>query len=357
MRTNFLNMKRLFLIIAFAALVLSSCSNKVDLYGDSSDTTVVYAMLDAGLDTNYIKITKSFIGNANELASNYDISNYKYDEIVVKLSGVFKGNNESQTVVLDTISKWIPYDGNATFYSGRYQTYYYTTEQLEEGEEYTISVTRKADGKKITAQTKTIKNFGFKKPLSTYKFAFNNVKRYTLEWKGNDVTTNFMTNAAYFEVTAYFHYKEQLPGQEVVQKSIKWALGSDKAENLFTNANNSSYYFMNFSPESLYTLLRNDEHLKNNSPAGVMRWYEYGDDNKTFEIRISAIGEELYNYYVISNSTSAIQDVPNYTNVTNGAGIVSSRYTVSSIHRIEQVSRAEIERLFPEYGFQHDPNP
>ena len=72
-------MKKIFLtIIAIAAVIFNSCSNKVDLYSDEGETTVVYAMLDAGADTNFVKITKSFIGNANDLTHNYEASNYAY---------------------------------------------------------------------------------------------------------------------------------------------------------------------------------------------------------------------------------------------------------------------------------------
>ena len=51
-------MKRLiYTIFAIAALILSSCSNKVDLYSDEGETTVVYGMLDTNADTNFFKIT------------------------------------------------------------------------------------------------------------------------------------------------------------------------------------------------------------------------------------------------------------------------------------------------------------
>lgn len=347
--------KLIYTLFAIAAMVLSSCSNKVDLYADDGEHTVVYAMLDAGADTNFFKITKSFIGNVDELAQNYEESNYKKEDLDVKFSGVFVGNNNVQTITLDTISKWVPYDGSTPFYSGRYQTYYYTTEKLKQGEEYQISITRKSDGVKITAKTETISDFSFKKPMAN-EYLNLNLKKKTIEWEVRDVTTNFMSNAAYFEVTAFFHYKELQPGAtDTVHRSMRWPLASDKAENLFTSYNNSSYYMITFTPDVFFTMLANDNYLKNNSPAGVQRWYE--DGLFCFEIRISAIGEELYNYYIVANSTSAIQDVPNFTNVENGIGIVSSRYNKSQTNRINRLTRNRIEADFPQYGFVTDPNP
>lgn len=331
-------------------MVLTSCSNKVDLYSEDGDTTIVYALLDANADTNFFKITHSFIGNANDLAHIYEASNYTYDEIDVTFSGVFEGSSAVQTLTLDTISKWIQSNPEAQFYSGCRQTYYYTTQKLIEGKEYTINVLRKEDNVNISAKTTTINSFRFRKPLQNQPIKFIDVKRYTIEWNVPDPSTMFMTTAAYFEIDTYFNFKELMPGaSDTTYVSLRWPVGSDKAENLYTTSNNASYYAINYTPEAFYVFLENNVYLKNNSPVGVQRWFE------PFEFRISAMGDELYNYYLITNSTSAIQDVPNYTNVENGMGIMSSRISKSSFHTINQVDRMKIQNDFP-YGFIYDPN-
>ena len=344
------DMKRiLFAIFTIAAMVLSSCSNKVDLYADEGEYTIVYAMLDAAADTNFFKITKSFLGNATELAQNYDANNYKYDEIEVTFSGVFNGSTAVQTVSLDTISKWIPYDANSTFYSGCYQTYYYTTKKLQEGKEYTINILRKADNVNVSAKATTINNFGITKPFSTQKVKFKGVKKGTVEWQVPDPSTMFQTTAAYFDVTGYFHYTELMPGSnDTVHRSITWPLGSGEAEKLFNS--NDNKYLINYTPEALYDVLGSDEYLINNSPNGVQRWFE------KFEYKVSAIGDDLYNYHIINNSSSAIQDTPNYSNVENGIGLVSARISKSIRVTIEDTSRKKVLEDFPTYGFIYDPN-
>lgn len=339
-------MKRFFLtIIALAALIFNSCSNKVDLYCYDGDSTVVYAMLDSNADTNFFKITHSFVGDVSQLAHDYNANNYKYDEIEVTLSGIFDGNNQTQTLTLDTISKWIPYDPNSLFYSGCYQTYYFTTQKLLEGKEYILNVLRKEDNVNITAKTTTINSFRFRKPVGNQILNFKDVKRGTIEWKVPEFPC--ISTAAYFEVTSYMHYKELMPGAtDTVSRYVYWPLGSGKAENLLTTQNNDTYYTMNYTPEALFTVVRDNQYLKENSPVGVQRFFG------KFEIVISAVGEELYNYYLAANSSSAIQDVPNYTNVENGVGIMSSRVSKTSLHPINILTRQEISREFPEYGFE-----
>ncbi len=341
--------KIIWAIFAIAALAFSSCSNKVDLYCDEGDTTIVYAMLDTGVDTNFFKITHSFIGNANELAHNYDANNYKYDELEVTFTGVFEDSPATQTIALDTISKWIPYNPNSTFYSGCYQTYYYTTKKLLEGKEYTLTIIRKADNVTISATTKTINTFVFKKPVT-------NVVGFTgqsasVEWRVRDASTMYHSTASYFEVYGFFNYSELMPGAtDTVKRSIQWSLGEGTESNLFTTANNDMYYAINYTPNALFDIISQDAYLNNNSPYGVKRWFD------KFEFRIFAIGEDLYNYNLIANSSSAIQDVPNYTNVTNGNGIMSARVAKSKFITIMENTRIQICNDYEQFGFINDPN-
>ena len=347
-----MTMKRLiYTLFAIAAMILCSCSNKVNLYSDEGDTTIVYGMLDASADTNFFKITHSFIGNVNELAQNYAVSNYTFDEIEVTFAGVFEGSNTTQTLTLDTISKWVPYDPDAIFYTGCYQTYYYVTEKLKEGEEYVINVLRKADNVNISAKVGTINNFAFQKPTPTIPITFTDVVTSTANVEWRVPVSPFKSTASYFEVTGYFHYAELQPGAtDTAHLVMKWPLGSGREEDLYNTSSNLPYYVITYTPSALFSLLEYDTYLKNNSPAGVRRWFE------KFEFDVSAIGKDLYNYYLITNSSSAIQDVPNYTNVENGMGIVSARITKRLYITISERTRKKIIEKFPEYHFIYDPN-
>lgn len=340
--------KLLYTVFALVALVFISCSNKVELYSNEGETTIVYAMLDVSVDTNYFKITKSFIGNANELAHDYWASNYKYDEIDVFFTGEFVGSNEEQTIQLDTISKWIPYDPDATFYSGCYQTYYFTDKKLKEGKEYSLEVIRKSDNVVISSKTETINAFAIYKPFLE-SLAFTEIASTTspVEWIVR--AAPYKSTASYFEVTSYFHYRETFDNINWEDRSIKWTMGSGTEESLYNSNVTPPVYAIKYSPSTLYTLLENDEHLKNNSPFGVKR--EFQD----FEFTITAIGKDMYNYYLVTNSTSAIQDVPNYSNIENGIGLMSSRVTIYKNYKLAEQTRKTISERFKEYNFYYTP--
>lgn len=335
-------MKRLnYILLAVLAMAFCSCSNDVELYNDKGDSTVVYFMLDTGADTNFAKITKSFAGDATILAQDYDACNYKVGELDVYML------KKKDTILMRPVQKWLPYDPSSIFYSGCYQTYYYTDEKLISGVNYKLIINRN-DGVVVSAEAKTIDDFNFMIPNPDQEVNFNTNATPQIKWK-NGNPNSMESNAALFEVVAYFRYEELQPGAtEWVDKEIRWKLGSDESEKLFNSKYN--YYYMSYTPKVLFDILKNDKYLVENSPAGVQRKI------KKMRIDITGIGDEYYNYLLINNSSSAIQDTPNYTNIENGVGLMSSRVTRSQKIIINQPSRQKIDEMFPEYGFDYDPN-
>lgn len=341
---KFINMNKLkFILLAIAVLTISSCSNKVDLYSDKGDSTIVYMMLDSGADTNFAKITKSFIGNANVLAYDYNANNYVNGEL--KKVYLLREKAPKDTVFMDTVSKWIPYNPYAQFYSGCYQKYYYTKRKLNKGSKYNLFIERK-DGVTVSSTTETISGYEIITPTEDdEQIDYDAVSNRHVEW----ISEDSHSNAAYFEVVAYFRYKEVMPGStDTVSRSVKWTLGKGTAEKLYNSSDH--LYNVNYKPNTIYNVLENDEYLKNNSPYGVKRYIR-----KTI-IEISAVGNEFYNYLLINNSSSAIQDTPEYTNVINGYGLVSSRSTTKRLLIPGSKSKQTITNTFPEYGFVYDPN-
>ena len=188
-------------LIILSIIILNSCDNTVDIFTDGEEVTAVYGYLDVDADTNYVKITKSFTGNAVDLAPDYSASNYDY-KLDVKLIGKFATSpNVVKTVMLDTTSIFKPYDPDGLFYSGVNQVLYYTTEKLLENQEYQLIITRK-DGEVVKSKVKTICGCTIKKPYLNISFESPMTNR--IEWRSN----TFNQVAAYYEVIGYYHYKQ-----------------------------------------------------------------------------------------------------------------------------------------------------
>ena len=164
-------MRRLILsiFVILSVIIFNSCDNSVKIFTDGEEVTAVYGYLDVEADTNYLKITKSFTGNAIELAPDYSASNYDY-KLDVTLTGKFATSpNAVRTVTLDTTSVFKPYDPDGLFYSGVDQVLYYTTEKLLENQEYKLVINRK-DGEVITSKVKTICGSTVRKPMLGISF-------------------------------------------------------------------------------------------------------------------------------------------------------------------------------------------
>lgn len=322
-------MKNLSLLIATAILLFASCSTKVDLYCYDGDKTIVYSVLDVDADTNYFRITKSSL--TNEIM-------YNYNDIDVKFVGLFKDGAKADTIMLDTISKMI---------NGEKRMFYFTTKKLLTGQEYTLLVHRKADNVTVSSTASTICSIRFKKPMGKYiDFKSNYTNKIVWFGSGTDIAPQI--NASFFEITAFFHYKELMPGAtDTVDRYMEWPMSSEQAHEMYNTTNFD--YVVYYKPSLFFDRLERDEYLKNNSPYGVQRWL------MPFEIRVTAYGNELYNYFVINNAISAIQEIPNYTNIENGIGLMTSRTTVSTFHVVEQICRKRITYNYP-YGFYYDPN-
>lgn len=306
----------IFPLISLIILLMSSCKNEVDIFLEGNETTAVYGYIDCGADTNYLKITKSFIGNATELAPQYSASNYDY-KLDVKLVGKFaKSPGHVTSIILDTTSVFKPYDPDGLFYSGRDQVLYYTTEKFLENEKYQLIITRK-DGETITSEIETISGFTLRRPMNNISFESDYSNQ--IQW-----STNIPLDlAAYYEVVGYFHYKEiNAEGStDTIRHTMKWFMGSGTGEELYNSADKR--LFVNYTPSTFYTKLLATDNIANNQSDYVQRFSE------GFEIVITATGDELYNYILIQNSGSAIIDTPEYTNIENGIGIFSSRSVYS----------------------------
>lgn len=325
------------LFVIASMLIFNSCNTDVNIYNEGEETTVVYGYLDVDADTNYLKITKSFVGDVIENGQDYNMSNYDY-KLNVKLIGKFADMpNVVSVVTMDTCHVHKPYDPNAIFYSGVDQVLYYTTRKLIEDQTYKLVIERN-DGEVITSEVKTINGSTITQPYLNISFesqATNQIK-----WRSNKL----MERAAFYEVVGYFHYGQLNPGEtDTVDYCVKWVLGSGTGDELW----NSSEYrmFVNYTPKNFYKQLQADDNLTNNSPEWVQRFV------KGFEIVVTATGEELYKYILIQNSMGAIQDTPEYTNIENGIGILSSRSQCRKMFEVHDRSVSALIRDYPQWGF------
>ncbi len=307
-----------FIVVTTLLAGFSSCSTDVDLYADYKDITIVYGLLDAGQDTNFVKITKAFLGpgNALEIAKDPDSSNYA-GKLNVMLQGR-KNSIDLNPIILDTITIHDKLPGDSIFYFPN-QLLYYTTAALDVDAKYTLQI--EPEAKAIEAETDMIGSFGILRPVNRINFASTAATQ--IEW-------NSARGGRRYEVNLKFYYKELRPDSpDTVYKTMNWNLGAHKAQTLEGGESMSVSYM----GAEFYTRL--GQGLDN--VLNVKRWA--GE----VVLTISAGGEELSTFIdVNAPSNSIVQEIPQYTNIENGYGIFSARRQAQQTYTLSVLSETKL---------------
>ncbi|MBR3699854.1 MAG: DUF4249 family protein [Bacteroidales bacterium] len=319
-------MKRLILPLISACAFLfmfNACSTDVDLYADYKDITVVYGLLDSGADTNFIKINKAFLGpgNAYDIALIDDSCNYpgKLDAKLIEYRSSTSTNNYQKTAEfpLDTLT--VHNKELGLFYAPD-QLVYYTTKRIKTNDsqyKYRYELQIDKGDTIVSAVTNIVGGGSFFIPQATM-----NLSAYTgsISWSPSPY-------AAIYEVVLKFSFIEVGPNNDSVVRCMTWPLGAHP-EHQLTIENN--IYTLPFKPNLFFynmaAFLGNDT-LNNNVERLVTDY--------PLEVSIAAGGDELYNFISVNApSNSIVQNLPEYTNVSGGYGVLSSRVMLNKRMRI-----------------------
>ena len=331
-------MKKLFLSLSLLACMamFNACSTDVELYADYKDIPVIYGLLDATVDTNYVRINRAFSSsndhpiNAYEVALIADSCNYpgKLDARIVEYKSGF-GNHYSPTgrvIMLDTMT--IQDKEPGVFYSPR-QKVYYTTEQFRQnanGADYRYGLVVYKGNDTITSETSIVGGENFK--ILTFQTSFIS------DSTSNTAKISFKPadNAAFYDVKMFFNYKEKR-GSTMENKQVKWDFGTKSIDEL---SYEDGTYVVSYGMNSLFQLL---EEAIGSDTIGVTRYF----DEEPIDIVIAAGGDELYNYIQINAQAGGLsQTVPDYTNVSGGYGVFSSRINKSRTAKLSSRAAGDL---------------
>jgi len=296
------------------------------------EITIVYGLLNQTEQEHYFRINKAFLGgNALEIAKIADSSSYN-GALDVQLQGLLNGE-VLQTIIFDTTT--ISNKDSGLFYNP-YMLVYKGTGTLNSNYLYNLKIRNTISGKEVSASTRLIEEFTISKPPSGGKEVFR-----------RDFTTDFTwgntTNAKRYEPLLRFHYYEVINGNnDTIPKYIDWALPTMFADDISGQGTQE----MEITNNAFYAFVQN-----NVKPAQIEGHRLCG----TIDYIVTAGGEEYDTYLRVNGpSYSLVQDRPEYTNVENGFGLMSSRYKVMKNRRLDY--RAEDEILLLDVDFVENPN-
>lgn len=333
-------MKKIQIILSMIVLLgfFAACSTDVELYADYKDIPVVYGLLDASQDTNFIRINRAFSGNnehpinANEVALIMDSCNYpgKLNAYIVKYR-IGYGNSlqaTGDTLKLDTITIHDKQEG--VFYSPN-QKVYFTDESLVDNTnlKYKFKLFVVKGNDTITAETNLVGGENFK--FLTSQLSFSPVI--------SDETRKIMfiaaDNAVFYDLSFVFYYQESINGGPLIDKQVSYSLGAKRLDEL---GKDGEKYFFTYSENLLFNMLENaigGDTIVNPNHPNVVRYF----DDTPILLSLAAGGDELFNYIQINSQTGFSQTIPDYTNVMGGYGVFSSRINLDKTVSISSTAQ------------------
>ena len=339
-------MKKLFFSLSLLAGLIgfNACSTDVDLYADYKDIPVIYGLLNATEDTNFVRINRAFSGSngnhidATEVALIADSCNYpgKLDAYIVEYKQVYGGAYQptGDTLALDTITIRDKEEG--IFYSPN-QKVYFTTDKYKFANnsghskyKYKLFVFKGNDT--ISAETGIVGGEGFK--IATYSLNFKSEP----SDKFGKIKFTSADNAVFYDMEFVFNYHESVNGGPMVDKQVSYSCGSKSIEEL---GSENGLYFFTYSDNILFKLLESAigaDTVYNVNHPNVVRSF----DIYPIQIKLSAGGDELYNYMQVNSQSGFSQTVPDYTNVTGGYGVFSSRINLVQEARISANTQRDL---------------
>lgn len=327
-------MKSLLFIFGLFTLILTSCSEEVNLNGDFKETAVVYGLLDHADSIHYVKITRAFIGpgNAVEISKIPD-SNY-FDQVDVTVSE-YVGDALTRTWILrDTVVTNKDIDG--AFYAPEQKVYYFQTlptkfssmgvpgtvqvssnpmlTSLNPEAKYKLKAEINNGKFEVTGETELVKGITTSASSQNFTFKFaDDPAEYTST--GVSVTNTGNARIVNAKIDVYFN---EFQGNTATTKSFPWQIGESEVDK-------SSSKTFSALGKSFYDLMKSN--VTDNALITKRTF-------KGIEVTITGGAETLYNYMLINKPTSSLaQSKPTYTNLYASndkrvVGIFSARQTL-----------------------------
>jgi hypothetical protein len=301
--------------ISVSALFVASCTTDFELNAEYDEIPVIFGVLDQSVDTQFVKINKSFIGNGdnNTYAAINDSS--LYSNVIGRVEE-YVDNVLTETFQLEEM--WVNNLDEGIFYTDSQKVFFFiptdlTEPYLNEDATYKLIVDVSEEAQPIEAETNLIKGSELNWDIITANGAIINgfIFADASTAEENDYLTSSPKctpggNADKYEFKLRLHFTEVTHAGISTAKYVEWNLGEE------------------ISGEAFYSAISNK--LSNYSYEADVEKRVIGKDN--IEIIVTAANENLSLFIGINEpSTGVVTEQPVFTNIEGGVGIFASRFS------------------------------
>lgn len=299
-------MKNTLYLFTFIVL-LFSCKTDFEVNAPYDQVPIVYGLLNASTDTQFIKINRSFLGEDNISSAQYTDSS-QFKNVTARVEQYTNGN---LGMVYNLQEKWITDYDDGLFYSDSIKIFYFVESNLDKNSTYKI--VGSGDGKSFSAETNLVGNFSFN---NTTQITANNGLPMAI---GPSVYGNFTPKwtladkAGRYDITIDIFYEEHKT-TGIKNKRLSWFLGTVKSNEAIGFALERK-----IEGESFYQFIANNNDLA-----------DLTDVNKRVikdvNLKVTAANNTFNTYMEVNRPISSIiTERPEYTNITGGLGLFASR--------------------------------
>ncbi len=303
-------------LLLISATFISACSTDLAVIGDYKETMVVYGLLDQSQQKQYIKINKAFLGEGNAFgyAQVKDSTQY-VNSLSVVLKSIKNGVQQGADIPLQPDNTIVKAPG--IFYSADQANAIYSfastgSSTLNSDNEYKLIIKNSETGVVVSSQTTLITDFGnFSSPtLNTQRFncviPTNNSYRYQVNWQSGK-------NAKLYQMIIRLKYTDSTSTGNI-SDSLDWVFPEQKTQGLAGGEPMKDDFLGQGFLQFIGNQLNDYSGLLGRTPGNV-------------DIIMVAGGDDLNTFIEVNRpSTSIVQEKPEFTNITNGLGVLSSRY-------------------------------
>ena len=322
-------------IVGAAALVFAvSCSTDVDVNGPYSSQTVIYGILDPALDTQFVRINKTWLGDGNNFdhALVRDSSEYPTGAFEGRVD-VMNGLNVVSSFPLEEIELDNKSD-DGIFFAPEHKAYFFPTPNgLDANRDYRLVL--EFPDRTVESETDLV---GV--PLGAIQFPPAGNQTFNLNW----ASVNLAGNPTYFnqtfrwtsaqgarryEASLLVYFTELLYTDashttlvSETPRVLEWKLG-----NVITNQTlGGETINLPASGEAFYNFLASRLTPDNRVRREFGIWDPVLQHPKCFDFVLTIANDEFNTYLDVNQPvTTIVQERPAYTNVVNGLGIWASR--------------------------------
>ena len=332
-----------YLLIVLAVFLLS-CENEVELTTDFEEKTVVYGLLDQSQDTQFVKINRTFLEpNTNAIQLAKDPSNLVYDNLTVNL----REQGTNNVISFQKIIK----PKNSGLFSGDRNELYFTNKRLKNNTSYELEVI-KSDGSITKGTTRTIFDLDLIKPDIDTSFNLGRLNTSVSFIRDNnqlqDQNFEFRLSRRIRELEVRFEFiygevvRKNNNQNDTIERRVFMPIGRFQNPNALSPSNPDRRDNIRLTVNGSRFLAAIESQVPpstNPSNKVINDW--------NVEIEVLAADEDYAFYRDLNGPIDGLAQVrPEFTNITNGIGLFSSRYTLKGRTNISQRTLEYLVRVY-----------